>query len=165
MSILEDGYFTLEEVLALPGCPSPEAMRGRRVAVVECGHELPCNPCETACKAGALTVGTPITNVPKIDAACCDGCGICMVDCPGLAIFILDLTRDDGRAELWLPYEFLPLPEMGEAVLLRDRAGSVVGEGQVTKVRQAKRFDRTAVVQVLVPEELAMTVRAIALRR
>jgi hypothetical protein len=88
-----------------------------------------------------------------------------MVDCPGLAIFILDLTRDDGRAELWLPYEFLPLPEMGEAVLMRDRAGSVVGEGQVTKVRQAKRFDRTAVVQVLVPEELAMTARAIALRR
>lgn len=165
MSIAQQGYFTLAEVLALPGCPSPEAMRGHRVAVVECSHELPCNPCETACKAGAITVGVPITNVPRLDAARCNGCGLCVVDCPGLAIFIIDLTRDDGRAELWLPHEFLPLPEKGETVLLRDRAGTVVGAGEVTRVRQAKRYDRTTVVQVLVPEDLAMIVRAIGLDR
>jgi Fe-S-cluster-containing hydrogenase component 2 len=165
VSIAEKGYFSLDEVLALPGCPPPEAMRGRRVAVVECSHELPCNPCETACKTGAIKVGVPITNVPKLDAACCNGCGLCVVDCPGLAIFIVDLTRDDGPAELWLPHEFLPLPEKGEVVLLRDRAGAVVGEGDVTKVRQAKRYDRTTVVHVLMPEALAMIVRAIGLRR
>jgi Fe-S-cluster-containing hydrogenase component 2 len=165
VSIAEKGYFTLDEVLALPGCPSPQEMRGRRVAVVECSHELPCNPCETACKSGAITVGVPITNVPRLDGDCCNGCGLCVVDCPGLAIFIVDLTRDDGRAELWLPYEYLPLPEKGELVLLRDRAGAVVGEGEVARVRQAKRYDRTTVVQVLVPEDLAMTVRAIGLDR
>jgi len=165
MGVLERGYFTLDEVLALPGCPTPEQMRGHRVAVVECGSEIPCNPCESGCKTGALTVGSPITLVPVLDQSLCDGCGICMIDCPGLAIFIVDQTRDDGLAELWLPHEFLPLPEVGERVVLRDRAGAEVGEGEVVKVRKNKRLDRTAIVHVLVAEELAMTARAIEVRR
>ena len=62
------------------------------------------------------------------------------------------MTRDDGRAELWLPHEFLPLPEKGEIVRLRDRAGEIVGEGEVRRVRHGARLDRTAIVHVLVPE-------------
>jgi Fe-S-cluster-containing hydrogenase component 2 len=155
------GFFTLEEVYALPGCPSRDEHEGRRLAVVECGHPIPCNPCETGCKAGALTVGTPITNLPVLDASLCDGCGTCMIDCPGLAIFVVDLGRDDGLAEVWLPHEFLPLPAVGGEVVVRDRSGRAVGEGRVTKVRTARRLNRTAVVHVLVEKHLAMQVRAL----
>ena len=164
MGIDECGYFTRDEVLRLPGCPSQERLVGRRLAVVECGHEIPCNPCETSCARGALKVGEPITNLPVLDADLCDGCGTCMADCPGLAIFVVDLTRADGRAEVWLPHEFLPVPAPGDPVTLRDRAGAVVGEGEVTKVRRNKRLNGTTILQVLVPAELAMDVRAVQVR-
>ena len=161
MGVLERGYFSADEVWALPGCPAPEQLAGRRLPVVECGHEIPCNPCETGCPKGALTVGAPITNLPRIDPDLCDGCGNCMIDCPGLAIFIVDRSRDDGLAELWLPHEFPPLPAVGDEVAVCDRAGAVVGRGSVTRVRTGKRLDRTAIVHVLVPDELAMVVRGL----
>jgi Fe-S-cluster-containing hydrogenase component 2 len=159
------GFFSLEEVLALPGCPDLDELRGRRLAVVECGHEIPCDPCQTACPTGAIAVGDDITAPPRLDASLCDGCGNCQPVCPGLAIFLVDMTRDDGLAEIWMPHEFLPLPEKGERVRLRDRAGEVVGEGEVRRVRHGARLDRTAIVHVLVPERLAMVVRALEVTR
>ena len=159
------GFFTLEEVLSLPGSPGLDDLRGRRLAVVECGHEIPCDPCQTACPTGAIAVGDDITALPRLDVDLCDGCGSCQPVCPGLAIFLVDMTRDDGLAEVWLPHEFLPLPEKGETVRLRDRAGEIVGRGEVRRVRRGARLDRTAIVHVLVPERLAMTVRAIEVQR
>jgi Pyruvate/2-oxoacid:ferredoxin oxidoreductase delta subunit len=159
------GYFSLEEVLALPGCPGLDDLRGRRLVVVECGHAIPCDPCQTACPTGAITVGDDITALPVLDAERCDGCGNCQSVCPGLAIFIVDMTRDDGRAELWLPHEFLPFPEKGEIVGLRDRAGAIVGEGEVRRVRHGARLDRTTIVHVLVPDNLAMVVRGVEVKR
>jgi len=126
MGIEERGYFTLDEVLQLPGCPPQEQLAGRRLAVVECGHEIPCNPCETSCARGALTVGETITSLPVLDAERCDGCGSCMADCPGLAIFVVDLTRGDGRAEVWLPHEFLPVPAPGAVVVVAVVAAALV---------------------------------------
>jgi len=157
----ERGFFTLEEVLGLPGCPGIDDLRGRRLAVVECGHAIPCDPCQWACPTGAITIGDDITALPVLDPARCDGCGTCQPVCPGLAIFLVDMRRDDGRAEVWLPHEFLPVPQKGETVLVRDRAGTVVGEGEVRRVRRGARLDRTTIVHVLVPEELAMVARAI----
>ena len=124
----------------------------------------PLQPLRDQLPRGALKVGEPITSLPLLDADLCDGCGTCMADCPGLAIFVVDLTRDDGRAEVWLPHEFLPLPAPGDPVTLRDRAGAVVGEGEVTGVRRNKRLNGTTIVHVLVPAELAMDVRALEVR-
>jgi Fe-S-cluster-containing hydrogenase component 2 len=159
------GYFSLEEVLGLPGCPALDDLRGRRLAVIECGHEIPCDPCQTACPTGAIVVGDDITALPRLDVARCDGCGTCQPVCPGLAIFLVDMTRGHGLAEVWLPHEFLPLPEKGQAVRLRDRAGEVVGVGEVRRVRHGARLDRTAIVHVLVPQKLAMVVRSIEVSR
>jgi len=159
------GYFSLEEVLGLRGCPELDDLRGRRLAVIECGHEIPCDPCQTACPTGAIVVGDDITALPALDAQRCDGCGSCQPVCPGLAIFLVDMTRDDGRAEVWLPHEFLPLPKKGDTVRLRDRGGDIVGEGEVRRLRRGARLDRTAIVQVLVPERLAMLVRALEVTR
>jgi Fe-S-cluster-containing hydrogenase component 2 len=159
------GYYTLDEVLGLPGCPSLEQLEGRRLAVIERGQALPCNPCETGCLTGALSIGDPITNVPVLNVDACDGCGNCMIDCPGLAIFVVDMSRDDGRAEVWMPHEFLPLPKVGNTVGLRGRSGALVGEGTILKVRRTKRLNRTAIVHVEMDRELAMQARAIQVRR
>ena len=45
-------------------CPPEERMAKGRVAVIECVQEIPCNPCENACRLGAITIGEQITNLP-----------------------------------------------------------------------------------------------------
>ena len=142
-----------------PGVPSLERMRRGPVAVIECIEEIPCNPCETGCPHGAVTVGTPITALPRLDGELCTGCGQCIAVCPGQAIFVVDLSLPDGAATVSLPYEFLPLPEKGQRVTALDRSGQPVGEAEVVRVANPKAYDHTPVVTIRVPAELALVVR------
>jgi ferredoxin len=98
-------------------------------------------------------MGEDINEFPKLDAEKCTGCGICVASCPGLAIFLLNRDFGDGRVEIGIPYELIPLPEKGDTVLAVSREGEVLCEAEVTKVRTSKAFDRTAVVYIAVPEE------------
>jgi len=157
-----DGYLSPEELKYCQGCPSPERMEKGPVAVVECTEEIPCNPCEEACPRGAIVVGSPITNVPVLIEDKCTGCGVCVAQCPGLAIFVLDLTHADGQATVSFPYEYLPLPDKGQQVTAVDRAGEPVCEGTVVKVANPGVYDRTPVVTVAVPREHAARVRGIS---
>jgi Fe-S-cluster-containing hydrogenase component 2 len=91
----------------------------------------------------------------------CNGCGLCISKCPGLAIFVIDETYSETQATVSLPFEFLPLPHEGEEVDLLDRSGKKVGKGKVLKVRNGKYEDRTPVITVAVPKELSMVVRNI----
>jgi len=155
---------TLEAVLA--GIPPARLARGP-VAVVECLERIPCNPCVEACPQGAITMPGDINELPVLDPDTCTGCGLCVSGCPGLAIFIVDTTFAPGEALVSLPYEFLPLPEKGDpstgsgqaVVTALDRDGQPVGEARVVRARKTKKMDRTAVVSLAVPAELAMTVR------
>ncbi|MGI9861988.1 4Fe-4S binding protein [Moorella naiadis] len=131
------------------------------VAVIECPQAIPCNPCETACPFGAITVGEPITNQPRLDQARCKGCGLCVVACPGLAIFLIDRSYAPGQAVVAFPYEYLPRPEPGQQVAVSDREGKTIGFGQTLRVWQPRRDDPTMVVQVIVPQELAGEVRGL----
>lgn len=81
------GIPSLEELINSPGFPSEEEMKKRPIAVIECVQGIPCNPCETACPFGAIEVGEPITNLPRLLTDKCQGCGLCIPACPGLAIF------------------------------------------------------------------------------
>ena len=154
-----DGVASLEELEASPGYPPGGQVPGRRVAVIECVQEIPCNPCETACRQGAITVGSPITSLPSLNVDKCTGCGLCVAKCPGLAIFIVDLTGE--RAVVEFPYEYLPLPEVGARVSVVNRRGEVIGEGIVTKSMRPKAYDKTGVVGVEVSPSLAQEARSI----
>ncbi|MFQ5811320.1 MAG: 4Fe-4S binding protein [Armatimonadota bacterium] len=142
-----------------PGVPSAERMRRGPVAVVECIEEIPCDPCETGCAQGAITIGTPITRIPHLDEELCTGCGHCIAVCPGQAIFVVDMSLPDGKATVSVPYEFLPLPEKGQTVTALDRSGTSVGEAEVVRVADPKAYDHTPVVTLRVPVEAAMVVR------
>ncbi|MGE5485521.1 MAG: NADH-quinone oxidoreductase subunit I [Ignavibacteriales bacterium] len=156
------GYPSLEEVARAPGYPSRERMEKGPVAIIECMQEIPCNPCEAACPKGAIRVGQPITNVPALDGDKCAGCGLCLPKCPGLAIFLLDMTYSDSEAALSFPHEYLPLPEPGASVTAVDRAGRPVCGARVLKVSNPARNDHTPVITIAIPRQMADQVRGIA---
>jgi Fe-S-cluster-containing hydrogenase component 2 len=139
--------------------PSKEQLR-KGIAIIECVQEIPCNPCVAACPFGAISM-KDINALPIVDFDKCVGCGRCISICPGLAIFLVKI-RGDGFAEITLPYEFLPLPKVGDKVTLLDREGKKRGEGKVLKVSKGSRS--TFVIKVEVKEELAMIVRNIAVK-
>ncbi|MBU7026480.1 MAG: 4Fe-4S binding protein [Theionarchaea archaeon] len=144
------GVLTEEQLEEL----APE-QRGK-VAIIECVEDIPCDPCITACPQGALTMDSLI-DLPELVPEKCGGCGLCIAECPGLAIFVVDFDYSDDKAVVMLPYEFIPLPEKGEKVDILDREGKKCGEGEIVKVKPHK--NKTTVISVVVPKELAMQVR------
>lgn len=135
-----------------------EANRGKRFAILECFQEIPCNPCETACPQGAITVGMPLTNLPVLQLEKCSGCGRCIAKCPGLAIFVVDTTAADCD-KVWIPYEYLPLPEKGQAVTALDRRGQPVCSAEVMDVATPAEARKTAVIKLQVPRGMGGIVR------
>lgn len=157
--IYKTGVPTKEDLQKV--APSAERLAKGPVAVIECFQRIPCNPCYTACKRGAIKEFRDINDLPEIDHDLCNGCGLCVSKCPGLAIFIIDETYSGKEALVKLPYEFVPLPKEGDTVKAMDREGRVVGEARVVKIQNGKYEDRTPVISVAVPKELSMVVRNI----
>lgn len=161
VSLSTRGVLTPEELRMLPGVPSEERMRQGPVAYIECADIFPCNPCESACPKGAIRIGKDITNLPVLDEEKCDGCGMCVAACPGLAIFVVDMTYSETEAVVRIPYELLPVPEKNQKVSCLDREGSIVTQGRVVKTVQPKAYRKTVVVWVAVPKNFAQSVRSI----
>lgn len=138
---------------------NPHKHRGKLRPIIECFEAIPCNPCETSCPTGAIIVGDNINDVPVIDYEKCNGCGICMTKCPGLAIFMLQELPDQNSALIGIPYELIPLPSKGDQVHLLGRQGEILAEGTVQRVFRSPH--KTNGVYVKVPLELADRVRSI----
>lgn len=126
--------------------PPVERINKGPVAVVECYQKIPCNPCQTACPAGAIRIGEDINDIPCRDENRCTGCGVCVAKCPGLSIMIVDGSKSADTVEFRIPYEFLPLPAAGEKVVGLDRAGQPICSAKVIRVLNPPAFDRTPVV-------------------
>ncbi|MCR6544514.1 4Fe-4S binding protein [Dehalobacterium formicoaceticum] len=143
--------------------PSEERMLQGPVAIIECFQEIPCNPCTEACKQGAILPMQDINDLPKMAFEKCNGCGLCISRCPGLAIFIVDFSYRPTEAVVRIPYEFVPLPEAGQKVMGLNRAGEVLGTFEVKKVQSGGKKNMTYTIWLVVPRELAMEVRNIRL--
>lgn len=150
-----------EELAMCPGIPSQERLEKGPVAYIECVQEIPCNPCEKACPFGAIHVGQPITNLPQIDVEKCTGCGMCLAQCPGLAIFKVYKNYSETTSLVEFPYEYLPLPEEGGVVPCGNRAGEYVTEGKVVRVKSPKINNGTTVITVEIAKEFCLEVRTI----
>jgi Fe-S-cluster-containing hydrogenase component 2 len=158
-----DGVLSIDDVKSCPGWPGDDVIEKKRVAVLECVEDIPCNPCEIDCPNGAITVGTPITNLPRIDGSKCNGCFLCIARCPGLSIFVVEKNYSTNRSTVSLPYELLPLPSRGDGVKALDRRGEYVCDATVVQVLNAKKYDRTKIITIEIAKEYVDEVRSIKL--
>ncbi len=158
-SFSKTGVLAKGDLAESPGVPSEERMKKGPVVYIECMEEIPCNPCEFICPHGAISVGKQIIDLPVLDEEKCNGCGLCIAICPGLAIFLVDKSYSEQEALVAFPYELLPLPEVGMTVYGVDREGKAGCKASVVKVLNPKKFDRTPVIYLAVPKEFALDVR------
>ncbi len=136
--------------------PNDEQLK-KGVAIIECVQKIPCDPCVAVCPVNAISM-KDINDTPKIDFDKCTGCKRCVGICPGLAIFVVKVK--DDKAFITLPYEFLPIPKVGDKLTALDREGKPKGIARVVKVY---RSIKTAVVTIEVEKDLAMEIRNIKL--
>ncbi len=141
--------------------PSDERFNKGPVAIIECFQNIPCNPCYTACSRNAIKPFKDINDLPNIDHQECNGCGLCISKCPGLAIMVLDMVFSDTEALIKIPYEFLPLPNKQDIVMGLDREGSYVCDVRVENVLNTKFLDRTPIISIVVKKEFAKIIRNI----
>lgn len=164
MSLIETGYLEYEELKTKQILPSPARYEKGPVAVIECVQEIPCNPCESSCRLGAIEIGDPITNLPYLVEEKCIGCGVCVSKCPGLAIVIVDKSYSETTATIAFPYEYYPTPSVGDIREAVNRKGDVLCSAKVVKVLNPENFDHTPVVTIEIPKDLADEVRSIKRR-
>ena len=158
--LFETGIPTKEDIQKV--APPEERFAKGPVVIVECFQEIPCNPCVDACKtAKAITKQRDINDLPRVDFDKCNGCGLCIAQCPGLAIFVVDKTYSATHAVVRIPYEFVPVPAQGQFACGLDRAGEEKGWFEVVRIMNGGPKNKTTTVWLAVPQDLAMEVRSI----
>lgn len=155
-NLLKHGFVADDEIGRFPGVTHKAGIH----PVMECTQNIPCNPCQDACPKHCIKIGTNITSLPVVDESIdCIGCGMCVASCSGQAIFLVDETYEEGYATVTLPYEFLPLPEKGDRGIALDRSGQKVCEAEIVSIKSSKAFDKTNLLTMKVPADMAMRAR------
>ena len=149
-SLLTKGFVADDEITRFPGFRKQAKVH----PVIECTQNIPCNPCQDACKKGCISIGDNITSLPiSVDGSECINCGMCVASCSGQAIILVAEDTEPGFGEVTIPYEFLPLPQKGDKGYGLSRSGQKICEAEITNVRSSKAFDGTNLVTMKVPME------------
>ena len=143
------GIPTNEQVLSV--FPDMKRIEQGPVAIIECFQRIPCNPCQTACRMNAIAPFEDINDTPTLDFDKCNGCGVCISKCPGLAIMVIDWHYSPYEFVIRLPYEFVPLPKYGDKVQALDREGNYVCEARVDWVWTLR--NKANVVSIVIPKD------------
>ena len=143
----------------------PEQQEGVSV-VFHCEQEIPCNPCTSVCPKQAISTGDDIRGRPKFIGdeigEVCNGCTKCVTICPGLAITLVDYRKDDDYPTISLAHEFLKEDiQAGDVVTVLDTEGVPLGQAEVFKVAAGKKMDRTLLVRIKAPKEIATRIAGI----
>ncbi len=168
ISIPNNWYTTVEILKSKPGASLPEDIPDIDTGVmpiIHCTQEIPCDPCASICPQGLIYIDkNDIRTLPRFlgDSYCCGGCEKCVTGCPGLAITLVDYLLDKQNPIVSIPYEF----QYGEidnndTVTVVDTSGKELGNVIVREVRAISGNDRTAVVRVQAPANIARHIAGI----
>ena len=167
---IPDEWSRIEQILkSKPGNTEPEFLPDKRegVSVVfHCEQEIPCNPCTSVCPKQAISTGDDIRGRPKFIGdeigEVCNGCTKCVTICPGLAITLVDYRKDDEYPVISLAHEFMKEDiQPGDVVTVLDTEGVPLGQAEVFKVAAGKKMDRTLLVRIKAPKEIAPRIAGI----
>lgn len=151
-NLLKHGYVADDEITRFPGFTHAVGVH----PVMECTQNIPCNPCQDACPKGCIRIGEKITSLPAVNPdATCIGCGMCVASCSGQAIFLVNEHLEEGYASVTIPYEFLPLPEIGTKGAALGRNGQKVCDAEIIAVKSVPAYDKTNLLTMKVPAEFA----------
>ncbi|PKO18308.1 MAG: sulfurtransferase [Chloroflexi bacterium HGW-Chloroflexi-10] len=169
--IPQSWYRTSEILKSRPGAKTeeklPEELEGV-LPVIHCVQEIPCNPCASLCPHGLIYVDQKdIRQIPTFlgNGFCCEVCEQCVVGCPGLAITLVDYRNSHHHPIVSIPYEFnrQPLQEL-DHVMAMDIEGNPLGEFDVLSVHSIPTSDRTFVVQIQAPQEIASQIAGLRIQ-
>ena len=147
----------------------PDSEEGVSV-VFHCEQEIPCNPCTSVCPKQAISTGDDILGRPKFIGdeigEVCNGCTRCVTICPGLAITLVDYRKDDDFPTVSLAHEFLKDDiQSGDVVTVLDTEGIPLGQAEVFKVAAGKKMDRTLLVRIKAPKDIANRIAGIQVQQ
>jgi len=149
-----------------PGDFEPPALDQPVYPLLRCVQEIPCNPCIEACPHDLISMPGSILALPEFSGLC-EGCGQCVIACPGLAISLVhnDYDPGGGTALLTLPFEFADesVP-FDETVVTVDMEGHEVGTGKVIAVRKREDQDRRKLLLLEVPDADKLRVAGFRIR-
>jgi sarcosine oxidase, subunit alpha len=160
---------TAEILKSKPGAVTQEVVPtyGKVFPVLHCSQEIPCNPCTSVCPQGSIFISeqdirlTPQYIAEQLGKECI-ACEKCVTVCPGLAITLVDQRNSNGHSLVTIPYEFEKGSlNAGDWVQVADTSGAVLGEVEVTRVRSGKATDRTVLVKVKAPHNIAAHIAGI----
>jgi sarcosine oxidase, subunit alpha len=169
----EDWFRTSEILKSRPGEITHETIPDDEVVypVLHCSQEIPCNPCTSVCSQGAIVIDEmDIRKVPdyisKQIGKECIACEKCVTICPGLAITLVDVRKQkDDVALVTIPYEFEKGSiKIGDHVIVLNTVGVALGSVEVVRTRIAKTTDRTVLVKVRAPREIADQIAGIEIQ-
>lgn len=169
----EDWFRTSEILKSRPGEITHETVPDDEVVypVLHCSQEIPCNPCTSVCSQGAIVIDeVDIRKVPdyisKQIGKECIACEKCVTICPGLAITLVDVRKQkDDTALVTIPYEFEKGSlKVGDHVTVLNTVGVALGSVEVVRTRIAKATDRTVLVKVRAPREIADQIAGIEIQ-
>ncbi len=168
--IPQEWYLTAEVLKSKPGetkgiAPHPRAEGV--YPVLHCYQKIPCNPCTTVCPNNLIRMNpNDIRDLPeyvgdRVEEKC-TGCERCVTICPALAVTLVDHRKDPEFPTVTIPHEFLKESlHIGDRVFVLDTEGEVLGEVEVVGVRAIARNDRTILVKVKAPKEVAPRISGI----
>jgi NADPH-dependent 2,4-dienoyl-CoA reductase/sulfur reductase-like enzyme/Fe-S-cluster-containing hydrogenase component 2/bacterioferritin-associated ferredoxin len=157
---------TAEILKSRPGATVTEDLPSGTVdvyPVFHCSQEIPCNPCTSICPHHAIRIeGEDLMGLPEFVGDQCDACEKCVAICPGLAVTLVDFRKGQEYATVTVPYEFTSKSiAKGDVVTVLDTEGGILGNVEVTRVRDVKTSDRCLLVRLKAPRDIARRVAGI----
>lgn len=136
--------------------------------IIHCTQEIPCDPCSDLCPHGLIFIDQKdIRNTPTFlgDGYCCEVCELCVSGCPGLAITLVDYRANKEMPTVSIPYEFDRDPVFEtDRVTTMDTEGKPLGEFEVLSVHKLSMIDKTYIVHVQAPREIAPKIAGIKMQ-